>query len=311
LLLEELEVELDAEVAADRRLEGVLAGTTPDVWLLDPTLARREGAAGGERGIISLYLAKALALISFRVLRRFWGGRNHEYYPTVVEEVLRELFVADLLKWVWDGMKAKASQMWRPNTGASGPNQFVGSYFLDRLADLQRDRPGMIVDIVGHSAGAIAMCHLLASIPQRPTIKVRRVVFLAPACTAGQFHREVVTQPGRFQEFRMFALHDAQERADRLVPYVYPWSLLYFVSGALEASADEPVLGLERSVSGLPAHESAEMAQVLAFLGAAGTGRIVWAGDRGGDGARSEARTHGAFDDDPATLQSLRWLAAH
>ncbi len=311
MLLEELEVELEAEVAADSRLEGVLAGTDPDVRLLDPARARPEAAVVGERGIASVYVAKSLALISYRVLRRFWVGRNHGFYPTVIEEILREFFVADFLKWVWDGMKIKASQMWRPNVGVSGLNQFVGSYFLDRLAEFQSDRPDLIVDVVGHSAGAIALCHLLAATPQRPTVKIRRVVFLAPACTVGQFQREVVTQPGRFREFRMFALRDARERTDRLVPYVYPWSLLYFVSGALEPSADEPVLGLERSVSGLPAHESAEMSQALAFLGAKGAGRIVWTGEPGGEGFRSEARTHGAFDDDPATLQSLRWLAAH
>jgi len=309
ILLQELEAELEAEVAADRRLDGIIDGTAPEFRLLDPRRAAPDEA--GQKGVSSVFLAKVLALISFRVLRRYWLGRNHSFFPTVVEEVLRELFVADVMKWIWDGMKTKASQMWRPNAGATGLDLYVGFYFLDRLAVLQRDRPELIVDLVGHSAGAIAICHLLAATPQRPSVRVRHVVFLAPACTVDLFHREVVTQPARLQQFRLFALRDAQERADRLVPYVYPWSLLYFVSGALEAAADEPILGLEWSLLGLPAHDSPEMRATLDFLRAAGARRLVWAGESGGDGLRSTALTHGAFDDDPETLASLRWLVEH
>lgn len=312
-LLGELEAELAPEVADDPRLEGIRTGSDPDVRLLDPAAARRKAKGGGtDRGLLeSAYLVSALALTSWRVIRRHWTKRNHGFYPTIVEEVLREFFVADGIKWVWDGMKTKASQMWRPNAGTTGLEQHVGTYFLDRLAELRAHRPGLVVDVVGHSAGSIAACHLLAAMGQRPAVNIRRVVFLAPACTVGQFHQEVVSQPTRFQEFRTFALRDAQERADRLVPYVYPWSLLYFVSGVLEKSAGEPLLGLERSLLGRSADDSPEMRDVLDYLRAAGGGRVVWAGDPGSDGARSEARTHGAFDDDPVTLASLRWLAAN
>ena len=309
ILLQELEAELEAEVAADPRLEAIIDGTDPEVRLLDPTRAAPDEA--GQRGLSSIFLAKSLALISFRVIRRHWLGRNHGFLPTIVEEVLRELFLVDVMKWVWDGMKTKAADMWRPDAGATGLDLHVGSYFLDRLAALQRDRPGLVVDLVGHSAGAIAICHLLAATPQRPTIRVRRVVFLAPACTVEVFHREVVSQPARLQQFRLFALRDAQERADRLVPYVYPWSLLYFVSGALEAAADEPILGLEWSLLGLAAHDAPEMRATLDFLRAPAAGRLVWAGEPGGDGLRSTARSHGAFDRDPETLKSLRWLVEH
>jgi len=308
-VLRELEAELEEEVAADPRLTRLLNGTSPELGLLDPARARPDAAR--ERGpLTAVALVKALAAISFRVIRRFYQGRQHGFYPTVVEEVLRELFVASLVKWIWDGMKTEAADMWRPNTGLADMDQHAGSYFLDRLYELQRDRPGLIVDLVGHSAGAIALCHLLAATPQRPAVRVRHVVFLAPACTVDLFHREVVSQPARLQRFRMFALRDAQERADRLVPYVYPWSLLYFVSGALEPNADEPILGLERSHLELAALDTPEMRAARAFLRADGPPRLVWAGEPRGDGLRSQAQTHGAFDDDDETLLSLRWIVA-
>ena len=39
---------------------------------------------------------------------------------------------------------------------------------------------------------------------------------------------------------------DELEQADRLIPVIYPHSLLYFVSGVLEDEADKPLLGMER-----------------------------------------------------------------
>jgi hypothetical protein len=246
------------------------------------------------------------------VIHRFYSGRNHGLHPTVVEEVLRGLFLAQFGKWIWDGMKTKACQMWRPNTGRIGLDQFAGSYFLDRLADLQRAQPNFVIDLVGHSAGAIAICQLLAETVQRqPPVRIRNVLLLAPACTVELFYREVVSQPNRFEQFRMFALRDQQERRDRLLPFFYPWSLLYFVSGTLEANADDPILGMERFALGIPARDSPELRATVKFLQVTQLQRVVWAGEPGSDGLYSEAQTHGAFDDDRVTLESLRWIISH
>lgn len=68
-----------------------------------------------------------LAAIAYRVIRRHVRGRDHGFYPTVVEELLRELYLANLGAWVWDQMKEKAAAMWLPNDGLSGDERRVGS----------------------------------------------------------------------------------------------------------------------------------------------------------------------------------------
>ena len=65
------------------------------------------------------------------------------------------------------------------------------------------------------------------------------LLFLAPASRI-QLFADVITSHGRrLGNFRMFTMSDALERKDRLVPVIYPHSLLYFISGVLESAYDE------------------------------------------------------------------------
>ena len=79
-LLEELEAEFEEMVDADDEIEQLLIEkgeeSPPD---------------SQQRGIFSaLKVAMKLGKITFRVIRRHVRDRDHGFYPTIVEEILRE-----------------------------------------------------------------------------------------------------------------------------------------------------------------------------------------------------------------------------
>ncbi|MBK7389242.1 MAG: hypothetical protein IPI23_09305 [Bacteroidetes bacterium] len=120
------------------------------------------GQQGQAKGIISTAtFIKHVAIIAFRVIKRFINKRDHDFYPTTIEEILRELYVAELGAWVWNNMKVKSNDMWKDNQKLSGLNRFAGRYLLDKLIDYVKKYNDVEVNLIGHSAGSIAICNLL------------------------------------------------------------------------------------------------------------------------------------------------------
>jgi hypothetical protein len=299
--------DIEADLGADDDIDETLAEEAAANSLLAPEVAveaQEEQAKGFGAAVM---LAKHLASVVIRVVKRFIRKRDHGFYPTVVEETVRELYLADVGAWLWSGMKGAAEGMWAPNVGPVGDDSHAGTYFLEKLAALQAARPGLIVDLVGHSAGSIAICHLLAAAAARhPALRFRNVLFLAPACTCELFEQGVLGHTGRFQSFRMFTMKDDLETQDRLVPAVYTRSLLYLISGILEDEADTPIAGLELHTRGQAPYTAPTLLAVQQYVRAPGTSRLVLAETQGaGDGLNSASHSHGAFDDDPATRASL------
>jgi len=309
----EIETELEEDLAADEELSALLEKEAPETELLDQAFVK-EVETEGAKGIATyVTTAKALAMVTLRVLKRYIDERDHDIYPTVVEELLRELYAADLGKWVWDGMKSVAKDMWEPNAGPIGEKSHAGTYFLEKLAAWQKKNPNFTVDIVGHSAGAIAICHMLAAAAARhPDFRARNILFLAPGCTMNLFHDQVVTKPERYQAFRMFAMYDLYEKEDHLLGQLYTRSLLYFVSGVLEDEADKPLTGLERHMSGQAPYADKELVAVREFLYEPGQSRLVLSKTKtdAPPGLQSEATQHGIFDDEEKTRNSLKFIIA-
>lgn len=109
----------------------------------------------------------------------------------------------------------------------------------------------------------------------------------------------------------MFTMTDVDERADRLMPVIYPHSLLYFVSGLLERDATgageggKPVVGLQRWFERTAREgDPPELDQIADFIREA-EDNVVWSPVDGPLGCSSGARSHGAFDDDPKVRESL------
>ena len=265
------------------------------------------------RGIEILKMAKVLAKVTYRVLRRYWKGRDHGLYPTAIEEILRELYLADLGEWVWENIKDIAEKMWLPNTLPLNEDSHPGTYFLEKLTAHQSANPNFTVDFVGHSAGTNAICHMLRSAYASAAIpKIRNIVFLAPACTSQVMIDEVMTKEERYETFRMFTMQDAYEKKDRLVPRVYTRSLLYFISGVLEPEVDAPLAGMERFQTAEKPFDDDHLVELAAWFKAAGENRnILSVTENSGKGLRSRSKKHGDFDNDDQTRQSLTHIVSH
>ena len=69
----------------------------------------KEEVVAGQKGIFSAAaLVKAAVAITVRVIRRHIQKRDHGFYPSIIEEILREFYIADFGSWLWGQMKQKA-----------------------------------------------------------------------------------------------------------------------------------------------------------------------------------------------------------
>lgn len=298
-LREELEAEFREDVDGDAEVVAEVQAH-----------AGREVDAQAKGLIESAKVVKLLAAVAYRSIRRHLRGRDHGFYPTVVEELLRELYLADLGAWVWGRMKDKASAMWLPNTGRTGTESRAGTYVLEKIAAIQAARPDFRLHLIGHSAGSIAICELLRAASARGVgVRVDTIAFMAPAGRCELGVAELARHPARFARFRMFTMEDRYEREDALVPKVYTRSLLYFISGVLEPDeVDAPIMGMTRHHSGQGAFAHGPAAEWAAFVRAEGYTALsdsAFLAPDAVEGMRTGSLSHGGFDDDPPTLASL------
>ena len=293
----------------------IIGGRAAAATLMSPDvvaeLAARAGS--GQRALVStaLLVRKTVRVVA-AVVGRYRQHTDHGLYPTVVEEILREFYVASVGAAIWDAMKRQTA-----DTFAASDEVRAGRYFLDRFAELLATGTRPQVTVVGHSAGAVFIGNLLDDLARRRAaaddplpsdFRIRDMVLLAPACTVTQLAPVVRRQAELFDRFRMFTMTDPAERADHLVPFLYPRSLLYFISGVLERGpakqpAVVPIAGMQRwfldAASGGP--DSADLRDFLS----ADPARTVWSPGDGGPGLRAGAGSHTAFDDDSLVLASM------
>jgi hypothetical protein len=147
--------------------------------------------------------------------------------------------------------------------------------------------------------------HLTGRKPKGLNLKVATCTLWAPACTTELFKTTYLPAiaAGRIGRFALFTLTDRVEQADNCAD-IYHKSLLYLVSNAFEDKPHipllrdgEPLLGLERFVRADPVvgrfFDSRKADWVLAPNS-----------EPAGSPSASRAMTHGAFDDDVATLRA-------
>jgi hypothetical protein len=310
----EIEVELEEDLVADADLAQLIKEEAPTIELLDQqkvTYLKDEGAKGGLE--VAFAVIKVLTPVIIKTLKRRANKTDHGLYPTVIEELLRELCLADLGAWVWTGIKDVALTMWEPNSVPVTEASHAGTYFFEKLAAYKQKQPSLVIDLIGHSAGSIVICHLLATVAQRHAgLKMRNIVLLAPACTMTLLTEEVVSKPERYEKFRMFTMHEDYESKDVLVPGLYTRSLLFFVSGALEGDEVQPLAGLERWLRASAPDDKGKLTKAHDFFNSALTERLVLSKTQAtaAPGFRCEATSHGDFDNDLATRESLQFLIA-
>ena len=190
------------------------------------------------------------------------------------------------------------------------------------LGEWMRNDPAVELHLVGHSAGAVLLAPLAqllttqGVVPAGPAagmqglgLPVASLTLWAPAMTMALFEDSLAPAlaDGRIGQGALFTLSDRAERDDHCAR-IYNKSLLYLVAHAFEERARSwvrsshrdgtPLLGMARFIE-----SNSAIRDLLA------TGRLDWIqapvqGPPAHAANGSTATSHGAFDDDPATLQA-------
>ncbi|MHB1312518.1 MAG: hypothetical protein ACYC3L_10935 [Gemmatimonadaceae bacterium] len=272
-------------------------------------IQRERFAAGtGSKGIVgAARLIKGSVVVLANVIARFAAKRDHGFHATVVEEIFREFYVSTVGREIWGLMKQDTADAFK-----DGSATFGGSAILEELATLN---PRPRVTLIGHSAGSEYIVNLLSHADRYlPADFTFDVVLMAPACRTRLFADMLEHFGQRINSFRCFTMDDERERADQLVKALYPHSLLYFISGVLEKRADEPLLGMQRYLTGAAAHyqrPDTGIPAVKAYL-LGGSKRLFYSVSSSGPGCNTDATSHGGFDDTAphphATIDSVKYI---
>ncbi len=272
--------------------------------LMDPdVLDDITPAAPGQKGLLSMAsLAIHIVKVVTHIIERFAKHRDHGTYLTIIEEVLREFYVGNAGKFIWDGIKKEVDEAFDV-TQAGGAAALV-----DRINALWTGGVKPRITLVGHSAGAIYVARLLkeldAKLPPDFTVDV---VFIAPACTFAVFSSALNQAKNRIAHLRIFGMGDPLEMKNAIAGPIYPASLLYFVSGVLEDESDTPILGMQRFYT-LPVYAAGfpDIQSVKVFTPLTLPRAFAWADINQGAGANCDMHSHGGWiTDAPATLASV------
>ncbi len=142
----------------------------------------------------------------------------------------------------------------KENAGLAFAPRRGGDLLLDALQTLSSTwGPAFELHVMGHSAGAIALGHMLAALAARKAEgrdaglhdRLTTAHLYAPACSVPFATARYARNEHVMQRLHLDVLSDTVERKDN-VAAVYRKSLLYFVSNALEADLRLPILGMER-----------------------------------------------------------------
>lgn len=281
----------------------VVTGST--VTLMDPdVLDDIAPAAPGAKGILSIAtLALHIVKVVAQIIERFAHHRDHGAYLTIIEEILREFYVGNAGKFIWDGIKKEVDE-------AFGTTQDCGGASLvSQINALWAAGVKPRITLIGHSAGSIYISRLLKELDAKmpPDFKVD-VVFVAPACTFAVFADALKSAADRIAHLRIFGMGDPIEMKNAIAGPLYPASLLYFVSGVLEDKADEPILGMQRFYT-FPVYASGfpDIDSVKAFAPLKLSKAFAWSDIIQGAGANCDMHSHGGWiTEAPQTQASVR-----
>ncbi|MBX9902801.1 MAG: C1 family peptidase [Burkholderiales bacterium] len=209
----------------------------------------------------------------------------------------------------WDDWVEKASRplgypLWREMRddaeSAFATSSVAGSLFIDELVkalNAAGDK-APAVHLACHSAGAIWMSHLMERWDSLSGPVIDQLILFAPACTVDLFFEKVAPRMSGAKRLlksaSLFRLDDGRERDDS-VAAVYRKSLLYLVSRSFqEKGAVVPILGMEKC------RELIEKR-----IKDAGIQSRLKIYDPVSHPAWTKADSHGSFDNDLATMNSL------
>ncbi len=196
---------------------------------------------------------------------------------------------------LWSEMKENA----RLASSKDGAVQLLAKHVKQAMAKATPAARGeWEVHVVGHSAGTIFAAHALPLLMNLHVV-LKTVSFFAPAITTEEFADLVLphVKSGKIPPPGLFILDDVGELDDDVGPYGK--SLLYLVSNAFERRREVPLLGMQRFIDKDPALKALFEKTTNGFPS------LVVAGVNGPEHSVSRSESHGGFDNDPSTLNSL------
>jgi hypothetical protein len=307
---DDLQLQIQAQHIANSREAPIAAakgaivpGAT--VTLMDPdVLDDIAPAQPGAKGVLSVVtLAAHIVKVVARVIERFARHRDHGTYLTINEEILREFYVGNAGKFIWDGIKKEVDQAFGTTADCGGAS------LVNQIRALWTGGVKPRITLIGHSAGSIYVSQLLKELDAKMPADLKvDVVFIAPACTFTVFADALKQATGRIAHLHIFGMGDPLEMENAIAGPLYPASLLYFVSGVLENESDEPILGMQRFYT-FPVYTAGfpNIASVKAFAPLTLPLAFGWADFTQGPGANCDMHSHGGWiTDAPRTLESVR-----
>ena len=182
---------------------------------------------------------------------------------------------------------------------ASGAMQLLIKYAKEAKESLGKKAEGnWELHVVGHSAGSIFAAHALKQLASLG-ISWKTLQFMAPAIRIDLFKEIILPKiiDKTCPKPSLYILSKVGELDDDVGPYGK--SLLYLVSNAFEGTREVPLLGMQKFLE--------EDQKLLNLLNSAvdGLPGIVISGAGDKPGAISKSDTHGGFDNDPNTMNSV------
>jgi Caspase domain/N-acetylmuramoyl-L-alanine amidase len=202
---------------------------------------------------------------------------------------------------LWSGMKRSAE---RANSSAGG------AYFVAEELVKFCTAHGKNVELhaVGHSAGSIFHAEFIKRARGLNVPSFTSLHLLAPAVRVDTFKKRLLDLMGDGNGAgytRIYTMAKDWE-LDDTVAGVYRKSLLYLIYYALEPERETAILGLEESL-----RADAKLRDAFGLAGSRSKlGEVIFSKSHVTDGNRaSTSTTHGCFDNDPATMNSVaRWI---
>ncbi len=169
-----------------------------------------------EKGLVTnLKIAATIA----RAVARIAIGNNHQYFPTLLEELFRYFHIKYIAAKHWENIEVNSKDAFKKN--------HAGRYLINRLLDLK-----LKINTLSHSAGSIPTSCLTQYMYNNKK-KLNNVVMIAPAINQKDFFKYIIKSTKTIKNLKFHILREEAEKDDDVLK-IYSASLLYFVSGVAE-----------------------------------------------------------------------------
>ena len=289
-------------VESARKAWGLKAGAPTDVAIY------AHGGLTGEADAAETAAKWIPALYDARIFPIFlmwetdlWSTLKNRLADLVAGQPRPTAGLGDQLKRFWNRrleqlLAMPGSSIWgemKQNADAISAGEKSGGRILYECANQSPwfTRTPVRLHLIGHSAGSIAHSHIVHRLCERGWT-FETLNLMAPAVTVNLFNETVIPRlkDRKLKQLNEFHLTDVVEQADPTCKPIlyYTRSLLYLVSESFERGKQTPLVGMEKYFD--------------QHIGRLGLKNVkAWTSPAGA----SQSTTHGGFDDDKATRDSV------